>query len=302
VDRLVVQRTATEPPNLPGGRGIVGELDGGSTWADILLNYGGGRYEVKAFDMNGTLLGTRRMQMSGPTKSPALPPEESAQLMYPSYPYYPPAPVAPEKPDNTVQLLVTAVLPVVLKMMDRPQMSFDQQMQLERERSTAQMALMSQMNAQMLQIVSSAKQSGDGLDTAVKLVGIVKDLGGDGGSGDPIQTALENGPALLTALQGFVRPQAGAPSAPQQQLPAARPPAVQQPAQPPTSQAAQMQAAGVFYQSLLAQGLSPEEAQAELNKCLKYLNERVEYKKQQAQAAQSQTDGNAPGAPETEAP
>jgi hypothetical protein len=297
VDRIEVERVWADPPG-PGMLGVLGDVDGEETRSGLLARFGGGRYKIRSYDGANRLLRQTSVTLGGESLPvPRMNGETGGPL-----PYMYGMPHAGQDP-----ALMNLVSQLVLKEKEHERHSVDEQIRLERERHRLDMEARDKSNANMLAIITASNQQatqmivqgmgqlmamatqarGDGgIEGAVKMISAVRELdGGGGGSDDPIAVALTNAPAILAGLKGFM-------PAPAAQLPHAQPvrangAAPQQAARaqqaPSDAQAEQMQAqaAAVFYQSLIAQGLTPAEAQAELQKCFKYLSDRVEWKRTQ---------------------
>jgi len=285
-DRIEVIRVHATPRH--AGLGVVGEIDPAAQASDLQSIYGGGRYQLKAYDANGRLLQSRSIVLAG--RSIPVDPEYADAG--------PGAFYMPDQSGGPLAGLVAQLQQQIIAMSTREReddrLTFEQRLQLERERAKndnesrmagmrEMMAFQAQAHSQQLQMVIAANQKGGSQET-LTLLKTAKDLFGDGGGQetDAVTELAKNAPSILGGLQSFMQAR-GLGAAP----PAATGAALPAPTQPGPTMEVQ-QAGMVLVQELMKQGLSQEEAIAEVQAAAAQMEKRVLQRKERQEAAKRQ--------------
>lgn len=273
IERVEITRVFALPRS--AGTGIVGEVDGQITGADLQAMFGGGRYVCRAYDTHGRLIRSKAIPIAGPS----LPVGEEHGPMNGGMPPFMAGGFEGSQGWQYAQWQAA-----------QQHRSVEEQIALERERSridreererrerieredrerwnALQVQMMRESHAQQMQIVTTSLQSrGNGLTEMMTVMAGAKELFGDSGGGesDAVTEAIKNGPKMLEGLGALMRSRGGTP--------------VQGQAQAANGEIT-LDAAGMrFYQELVEKGLSHDEAMAELTKVGDYLSKRIDAKK-----------------------
>lgn len=279
IERVEINRTHAVPRS--AGTGIVGEVDGQVTGADLQAMFGGGRLACTAYDANNRRVGYKVITIAGSSKRIDMEDEGGAGGMY--YPM-------PEQ-SNPMMAMVMQLQNQIAQMSTRDReddrLTFEQRLTLERERMKADaemrdrshqqaMQLQNAANQQMMQVVVAATQQSKGsMAETLTLLTTAKDLFGDSG-GDTGDTTAElvkmvpkaldsiKGLAAMRQVQPIANPQGGAPQ-----------------------QITLDQAQQAMFQALVQNGLSEEEAMIALQRAGEFLEKKVMDKRQALQAKAS---------------
>lgn len=284
--RIEVHRLRADPPS--AGVGYLDDEDGLATLSQLKARFGGGLYELRAYDGNGRALGRRRETLSGPSVPAA--PEEAASSAY--------WPVAS-----------TGTSDRIFDVMERERLAEERRRREDREREerraeqereraridaerqerwlAAQMQMQQAQTAAQMQMMTTmltaamGQGGGNKLTDMISALSAMKDLVGDGGSDDPTTSLISAAPKMLESIKDLARMKMGA-------VPAQLGPGEAVPVE---------KAAASIHAKLVSEGMSPDEATAELGKVYGYLDNKIIAAKRKAQ-----TSAAARRSPSTPAP
>jgi hypothetical protein len=240
IDRIDVVRRIANPR--AAGEGLIGELDAEATEADIQAQWGGGRYEVRAWSANNKLLGRRTVKIAGHSRPADMEDPEGGDIELLPYggPMGAGSNAATQALAGQLGSMQTALIKIAEKQSDAERTSADERgrqqqqffasmLQQSQQAAQQQMLQQQQMMQQTIAMITASQRPHSDLTETIKALAALKDVMGDNGETDTLTELVKAGPKFLEGL-GNLRGAGGLPpgvtiAAPPAPKPAPRPPA-----------------------------------------------------------------------------